>query len=35
VERAPAQVVAQERARVATFEADLAKLREQLRKLGL
>jgi valyl-tRNA synthetase len=34
VERAPAKVVEQERTRVAGFEADLAKLKEQLRKLG-
>ena len=34
VERAPAKVVEQERMRAAGFEADLAKLKEQLQKLG-
>jgi len=34
VERAPAKVVEQERARLAGFEATLTKLKEQLRKLG-
>jgi valyl-tRNA synthetase len=34
VERAPAKVVEQMRRRVADFEASLAKLRDQLRKLG-
>ena len=33
VERAPAKVVEQERARLANFEATLGKLREQLEKL--
>jgi valyl-tRNA synthetase len=34
VERAPAQVVAQERARLAGFESTLAKVKQQLEKLG-
>ena len=34
VERAPAKVVEQERARLAGFESTLAKLREQLQKLS-
>jgi len=34
VERAPANVVEQERKRLADFEATLAKLKDQLRKLG-
>ncbi|MGE5131209.1 MAG: hypothetical protein ACM3IK_16375, partial [Sphingomonadaceae bacterium] len=34
VERAPAKVVEQERARLAGFEAALGKLREQLGKLS-
>jgi valyl-tRNA synthetase len=34
VERAPAQVVEQERARLAGFESTLAKVRQQLEKLG-
>jgi valyl-tRNA synthetase len=34
VERAPAQVVGQERKRLADFEANLIKLQEQLKKLG-
>ena len=34
VERAPAQVVEQERKRLADFEATLAKLQDQLKKLG-
>jgi valyl-tRNA synthetase len=34
VERAPAQIVAQERKRLADFEATLAKLQDQLKKLG-
>ncbi len=34
VERAPAKVVEQEKARLAGFESTLAKLREQLQKLG-
>jgi len=34
VERAPASVVEQERKRLADFEATLAKLKDQLRKLG-
>ncbi|MCB2041412.1 MAG: hypothetical protein KDH48_11820, partial [Rhodoferax sp.] len=32
--KAPAAVIAQERERVATFEATLAKLRDQLQRLG-
>jgi len=34
VDRAPAKVVEQERARLAGFESTLAKLREQLQKLS-
>ncbi len=34
VERAPANVVEQERKRLADFEATLAQLKDQLRKLG-
>ncbi|MCB1999967.1 MAG: valine--tRNA ligase, partial [Rhodoferax sp.] len=34
VDKAPAAVIAQERERVATFEATLAKLRDQLQRLG-
>ena len=34
VAKAPAAVIAQERERVATFEATLAKLRDQLQRLG-
>ena len=34
VDRAPAKVVEQERARLAEFESTLAKLREQLKKLA-
>jgi len=34
VERAPANVVAQEQERLATFNATLGKLKEQLSKLG-
>ena len=35
VERAPAQVVEQERQRLAAFEATLAKVKEQLDKLAV
>jgi valyl-tRNA synthetase len=34
VAKAPAKIVEQERSRLAAFEATLARLKEQLRKLG-